>query len=90
MNRPGSLAGRIALLTIAVTVVTALVAGALSIGLIRAADQTSARRTLASIADASQATADLGTGAAGDTRARRMLRALRVQFATLGPRGNIT
>jgi two-component system sensor histidine kinase BaeS len=90
VNRPGSLAGRIALLTIAVTVVTALVAGALSIGLIRAADQTSARRTLASIADASQATADLGTGAVGDTRARRMLRALRVQFATLGPRGNIT
>jgi signal transduction histidine kinase len=86
----GTLAGRISLLTIGVTVLTALVAGALSIGLIRAADQSSARRTLARIADATQTTADAGAGVRGDQRARRTLRALNMQFATLGPRGAVT
>ncbi|MCU1656748.1 MAG: integral rane sensor signal transduction histidine kinase [Pseudonocardiales bacterium] len=90
LGRRGSLAGRITLLTMAVTVITALVAGALSIGLIRSADQASARKALARVADATQATADLGTGALGDVRARRTLRALQVQFATLGSTGAIT
>jgi signal transduction histidine kinase len=82
----GSLAGRIALLTIAVTVITALVAGALSIGLILTADRDSARNELKRIANATELAADR----AGQVPVRRTLNALNVQFAVISPRGVVT
>ncbi|MDT4938530.1 MAG: two-component system, OmpR family, sensor kinase [Pseudonocardiales bacterium] len=89
MTHRGSLATRISLLTIAVAVVTAVVAGALSIGLIRSSDESSARATLSRIAAATQATADAAVGSGGELRARRTLNALKVEYATFGPGGRV-
>ena len=87
----GTLAQRISLLAVAVAVITALVAGALTFTLVRKADETSARRTLAALAGAAQATGVTAASAkAGQLRARRMLNALHVQFANIGPRGAVT
>jgi two-component system sensor histidine kinase BaeS len=89
-RRRSSLAARITLLTIAVAVITALVAGVVSIGLISRADESSARSTLARLAEATQSTADIATGQAAQVRARRTLSALRVQYAVYGPAGRVT
>jgi two-component system OmpR family sensor kinase len=63
MTRPrGTLAGRIALVTTAVAVVAVLVAGLVSLGLVRSAGDADARRTLATLADAAAA------GTAGNGR----------------------
>ncbi|MDT4891613.1 MAG: two-component system, OmpR family, sensor kinase, partial [Pseudonocardiales bacterium] len=85
----GSLAARISLVTVAVAVMTAVVAGALSIGLIRSSDESSARDTLARIATATATTADTAVGTGGELRARRTLNALSVQYATFGPGGRV-
>jgi two-component system OmpR family sensor kinase len=84
-----SLATRISLVTVGAAVVTAVVAGAQSIGLIRSSDESSARATLARIATATQATADSAVGNGGELRARRTLDALNVQYATFGPAGRV-
>ncbi|MDT4974551.1 MAG: hypothetical protein QOG98_309, partial [Pseudonocardiales bacterium] len=79
----GTLAQRISLLAVAVAVITALVAGALSFTLVRTSGERSARQTLAALADAAEATGESAANAlAGQQRARRMLNALHVQFAS--------
>jgi two-component system OmpR family sensor kinase len=92
VSRPrGTLAQRISLLTVAVAVITALVAGALSFTLVRKSGQSSARETLAALADAAKATGESAASAlAGQQRARRMLNALHVQFASVQPAGAVT
>ena len=86
----GSLGQRISLLAIGVAVITAIVAGALSIGLIESAESSSARRTLAGIADATKAASDVGAAQTGEVRARRLLQALGVHYATLDSAGDVT
>jgi signal transduction histidine kinase len=87
----GTLAQRISLLAVAVAVITALVGAALTFTLVRQAGERSARRTLAALAAAAQVTGDSAVNAqAGEARARKMLNALHVQFANIGPSGAIT
>ena len=91
-TRPrGTLSQRIALLAVAVAIMTAVVAGVLATGLTRQAGERSARQTLSRLADAAQATADIGANAqAGQQRARRTLAAIGVQVATIGPGGRVS
>lgn len=87
----GTLAQRISVLAVAIAVITALVAGALTFTLVRQSGERSARKTLAALAAAAQATGESAVNAqAGQLRARRMLNALHVQFANVGPSGNVT
>jgi two-component system, OmpR family, sensor kinase len=84
----GTLAQRISLLTVAVAVITALVAGALTFTLVRQTSERSARQTLAGLADAAQATGESAANAqVGLVRTRRMLNALQVQFANIDQSG---
>jgi signal transduction histidine kinase len=84
MFRRATLAQRISLLTIAVAVITALVAGVIAVGLVRQSNERSARKTLSQLADAALATSDVGANAqAGQVRANRTLRALHVEFASI-------
>jgi signal transduction histidine kinase len=86
----GTLAQRISLLAVAVAVITALVAGALTFTLVRQSDERSARHTLAALADAAVATGESAANAqAGLVRTRRMLNALQVQFAVIGRAGTV-
>ncbi|SOD73290.1 two-component system sensor histidine kinase BaeS [Jatrophihabitans sp. GAS493] len=86
--RPRPLAYRIALLAAAVSVLTAVVGGVISIGLIRHTSQQSAQKTLAKLADAAQAAANEGASAqASQLRARQELLAVNVQVATINQRG---
>lgn len=89
-RRRGTLAQRVALLTTAVAVLTALVAGVLGAGLIQRANETSARRTLARLADVAKATADQGVRPdASQSRARRTLDAIGIVSAGVGLSGVI-
>jgi two-component system, OmpR family, sensor kinase len=86
----GSLALRMALLATASALITAVVAGALSVGLILRSNSSSARKMLSSLADAAQAEADEGANPQNSQlRARSTLRALKVQFAPINARGQI-
>lgn len=86
-----TLAQRISLLAVAVAVITALVAGALTVTLVRQAGERNARHTLATLAGAAQATGEsAATAQAGQLRARRLLNALHVQFASIGATGKVT
>lgn len=88
--RRGTLAQRISLLAAGIAVITALLAGALSIGLIARSNSENARRTLSQLADAAQATADLGVRPeASQQRAIRILEALKVQSVTLSTDGRL-
>jgi two-component system sensor histidine kinase BaeS len=83
----GTLAARIALVTTAVAAVAVLVAGLVSLGLVRSAGDADARRTLAALADAAGDTATR-TGALGGPvvsrqRIRNQLSALDIDFAFL-------
>ncbi|MCW2525302.1 MAG: two-component sensor histidine kinase [Pseudonocardiales bacterium] len=88
--RTSSLATRIALLAISAAAITAIVAGVLSVGLARSASERQARDTLARVADAAVASSEAGGTVASQTRARRTLQAVQVQFAIIGPTGRIT
>ncbi|HEY2166301.1 MAG TPA: HAMP domain-containing sensor histidine kinase [Jatrophihabitantaceae bacterium] len=91
MKRRGTLSLRISLLAAGVAVITAIVAGLLSVGLISNTESSSARHTLAGIADATQTASDAGASAAGgELRARRLLQVFRVQYATLDKRGRVS
>jgi signal transduction histidine kinase len=80
----GTLAVRISLLACAIAVITALLSGALAIGLITRSNSDNARSTLSQLANAAQATASLGVSAeASQQRARRILGALKVQSVTV-------
>jgi len=87
----GTLAQRIALLAIAVAVMTGLVAGILALGLIRTANEHSARQALSRLADAAKATSEVGANElAGQVRARQTLRALHVEFASITSDGKVS
>jgi two-component system sensor histidine kinase BaeS len=84
------LAQHISLLAAAVAVITALLAGGLAIGLITKSNSDNARSTLSQLANAAQATADLGTSPeASQRRARRILQALKVQSVTVSADGKL-
>ena len=88
MIRRGTLAQSIALLASAVAVITALLAGGLAVGLINRSNSENARTTLSQLADAAQATADLGVSPeASQRRARRILQTLKVQSVTVSADG---
>ena len=92
-RRRGTLAGRIALVTTVVAVVAVLVAGVVSLGLVRSAGDTDARRTLSALADAAATNADNTTGRAGGavagrTRTRNQLKALKIDFTFLTRQGD--
>jgi two-component system OmpR family sensor kinase len=86
--RRGTLAGRIALVTTAVAVVAVLVAGLVSLGLVRSAGDADARKTLSALADAA-ADGSGGTGRLGDgpalarQRTRNQLNGLKIDFTFL-------
>lgn len=85
-----TLAQHISLLASAVAVITALLAGGLAIGLINRSNTDNARSTLSQLANAAQATADLGVSAeASQRRARRILAALKVQSVTVSADGSL-
>ncbi|MFN2519348.1 MAG: ATP-binding protein [Jatrophihabitantaceae bacterium] len=89
-RKRGTLAQRISLLAVAVAVITALVAGALTFTLVRQSDERSARRTLGALASAGKLTGESATNArTGLVRARSMLNALHVQFASISPAGMV-
>jgi two-component system sensor histidine kinase BaeS len=90
VTRRGTLAQNISLLASAVAVITALLAGGLAIGLITKSNSDNARSTLSQLANAAQATADLGVSAdASQRRARRILQALKVQSVTVSTDGKL-
>jgi signal transduction histidine kinase len=90
VTRRGTLAQSIALLASAVAVITALLAGGLAVGLITRSNSENARRTLSQLADAAQATADLGVSPeASQRRARRILQTLKVQSVTVSADGRL-
>ena len=90
MSRRGTLAQSIALLASAVAVITALLAGALAVGLINRSNSDNARKTLSQLADAAQATADLGVSPeASQRRARRILQTLKVQSVSVSADGKL-
>jgi two-component system OmpR family sensor kinase len=86
-RRRRSLQVRVAALGIVVAVVTGLLAGGLAIGLIRSAEDRSARRLLANVADTAQTALD--NGRAGGLVKRRVLEAFGVRAGQLTPRGAI-
>ena len=90
MRSRGTLGQRISFLAIAIAVITALVAGGLSIGLIVSAEASSARRTLVRFADVSRAASNVGAAAAGELRVRRTLQVVGVEYATISLTGQTT
>ena len=90
MIRRRTLAQHIAVLASAIAVITALLAGGLAVGLITRSSSDNARNTLSQLANAAQATADLGVSAeTSQRRARRILQALKVQSVTLSADGRL-
>jgi two-component system, OmpR family, sensor kinase len=91
VTRPRStLALRIALLTCAIAVITAVIAGGLAVRLMGQANERSARHTLSRLADAAQDTADTATFPQnGQARVTRTLRALKIEFATISAAGRV-
>jgi two-component system sensor histidine kinase BaeS len=81
--RRGSLTARIALLAAAVAVITAVIGGVLAFGLIRRADDSGARSTLARVATAVAADGE------GPVRNRLALRAIKVSGGTISPAGQV-
>ena len=58
-----SLVGRIAWLAATVAVITGVLAGGLTVGLVRSAANSEAQRALSRLADAAQSTSDIGADA---------------------------
>lgn len=87
-RRTQRLATRIALLSVGIAVLTALIAGALATGLIRNTGADSAHRTLRRLADVSAA-AGTQTGQGKQTGQGVPLRALRKALASLGVRSGV-
>jgi two-component system sensor histidine kinase BaeS len=89
-NPVRSLASRIALLSVGIAVITAVIAGALSIGLIHQAGAASARTTLARLADVAQSAADRsGNRVPAQLRLGRALGALDVRVAVVMDDGTL-
>jgi two-component system OmpR family sensor kinase len=84
-----SLAARISLLSVGIAVLTALIAGALAIGLIRNSGANTAQRNLARLADVAQSAADGRTLTRVPARLRAALQELDVQTGVVGPTGRL-
>jgi two-component system, OmpR family, sensor kinase len=86
-GRRRTLAGRVALVTTAVAVVAVLVAGLVSLGLVRSAGDADARKTLSALADAAADSAGgqgrLARPALARQRTRNQLTALKIDFTFL-------
>ncbi len=90
IRRRGTLALRISLLGVSIALITAVVAGGIAVGLIRQANDRNARQVLSRLADAAQTFADApGNPTTGEVRARNLLRAVKVQFATIDGTGQL-
>ena len=89
-KRRGSLAARITALSIAVALVTGLLAGGLAISLIRSSGASNARHTLAQIADATEQSIDRSvSGVVAQRRAKRVLAVLGIHYAEFGATGPV-
>lgn len=90
-RRRGSLARRMSLLAAAAALITAAVAGGLSVNLIHSATQQDARRQLGKLANVAQSAADDSPRAgSGQLRAVRTLGVLRIDYASISAAGQIT
>ena len=79
------------LLATAAALITAIVAGGLSIALVQRTSGRDAQSQLAQLADVTQATAETGANAtASELRARRTLKVLKIEYASVGPAGRVT
>ncbi|MFL6129779.1 MAG: sensor histidine kinase [Mycobacteriales bacterium] len=90
-RRRPTLAARVALVTTAVAAVTVLVAGLVSLGLVRSAGDEDARRTLAALADAAAQGPPTRAGATGPLisrqRTRAQLTGLKIDFTLVNRQG---
>lgn len=87
-RRRGSLAVRMSALSAAAAIITAIVAGVLSLNLVRSANEHSARRTLAKLADAAVVSTDRSANSrAAQVKVKKTLQALKVSVATIDPDG---
>lgn len=85
-----SLAQRIALLAVAVAVITATLAGVLAVNLVQRSNTDTARSTLRQLADVAQTTANSGANATvAQSRAREQLRVLKIQSAAISAAGRV-
>ena len=83
-----SLVARIAWLAATVAVITGLLAGSLTVGLVRSAANSEAQRALSRLADAAQSTSDAGPDATtAQRRALLVLRALQVRAVVVTSAG---
>ena len=90
VRRPRTLAARMTLLGIAVSVVSLLVAGTLAVALIRRQSDAASDRSLAKLADAAQSTANSGTSpVAGQREALTALSALQIAYASIDADGQM-
>jgi signal transduction histidine kinase len=90
-RRRGSLALRMTLLATAAALITAIVAGGLTVALVQRTSAEDAQRQLAGLADVTQSTADDGAAAQNSqVRARRLLAVVHVAYAAIGPAGRVT
>ncbi len=90
MRRRASLATRIALLSVGIAVLTALLAGTLAAGLIRNNGADSARTTLGRLADVTASVATNGrTGAVAQARLRKALQGLDVRSGIVRANGTV-
>ena len=87
--RRTSLTARITALAVGIAVLTALLAGALVIGLTRSSVDTAAQLSLARLADGAADRADLAATVASQTRAVRTLGTLGVESASVGRGGGV-
>jgi two-component system, OmpR family, sensor kinase len=84
-RRRGSLWVRVAVLGIAIAVITGVLAGGLAIGLIRSADDRNARRLLGNLATAAQTSVENGRAIDQAGVKKRVLRAVRVRYGEIRP-----
>ncbi|TWE11668.1 HAMP domain-containing sensor histidine kinase [Rudaeicoccus suwonensis] len=83
-----SLTARLTLLAVVIAVITGLLAAAIAYGLIQREAEARTKATLSRLADAAQATTDLGSNPdTAQRRARRLLEALDIQFVTISRSG---
>jgi two-component system sensor histidine kinase BaeS len=85
----GTLATRISLLSVGIAVITALIAGALAVGLIRNYGANQARATLGRLADLGQSVAERRQSAQPVRRLVRALGALQVRAGLIRPNGRL-
>ena len=87
----GTLAQRISALAVGVAVITALLAGVLTVNLVHRSNAAAARAKLGNLADVARAAADQGDNAqASQQRARGMLRSLGISSATIDSTGRVS